>query len=192
MDDRELHNPPRTGTVGMALFLAALTMLFAAALLAYALIRTQGRLSPPTGAIELPAALWVSTVLILISSVTVQHAVVCVRREKQTHLRLSMLATLALAAGFVAVQTPALAAILRAHEAMSQQRNHLYGLLFVLILLHGLHVIGGIIPLSLTTLKAWRGRYDHEQHAPVRYVAMYWHFLDAAWFVMFATFLALG
>ncbi len=192
MDDRYIHNPPRTAAVGMALFLAALTVLFLAAMLAYAVIRIQGRLSPPTGAIELPAALWISTIIILVSSITLQHALVCVRREKLNHFRLSMLATLALAALFIAVQTPAMTTLLRTHESLLQEHMHLYGMLFMLVLLHALHVIGGLIPMAVIGHHAWRRRYDHEHHAPVRCLAAYWHFLAVVWFAMFALFLALA
>lgn len=192
MDDRQLHNPPRTGVIGMALFLASLTMLFIAALLAYAMIRTQGRHSPPAGAVHLPRILWISTVAVLVSSMTIQHALICVQREKQRHFKLSILATLVLAMLFMAIQGPALAVLLRTHHKLSATQTHLYGLLFMLVLLHALHVIGGLIPMAVITVKAMRSRYDHENYQPVRYLAMYWHFLDGVWFAMFATFLALG
>jgi cytochrome c oxidase subunit III len=192
MDDRPIHNPPRTGAVGMALFLASLGVLFLAAMVAYAIIRTQGRLSPPPGTIELPTALWVSTAAILLSGVTLQHALNCVRRERQRRLRLAMGATLGLTVLFITVQTPAMTDLLRTHEKLMEQQLHLYGMLFVLVLLHALHVIGGLIPMVVIGVKAWRCRYDHEHHAPVRYLAAYWHFLAIVWCVMLALFLVLA
>jgi len=191
MLDTTPDNPPHTGLVGMILFLAALAMLFISGLLGYVLIRTTGRFAPPRGTLQIPALLWGSTVVILISSVTVQHALVCVRREKKSHFRLSLSATLALALLFIALQIPALRELLAQHEQFRARNINIYGMIIFLIALHAAHVLGGLIPLLLIWTQALRGRYDHEQHAPVRYLSLYWHFLDIVWVVMFATFLVL-
>jgi heme/copper-type cytochrome/quinol oxidase subunit 3 len=65
----------------------------------------------------------------------------------------------------------------------------LEGLLFVLILLHGLHFMAGMIALTIVTIRGWKGRYDHEYHGGVRMCALYWRFLDVVWIAMFGTFL---
>lgn len=196
------HTPPGTGKVGMLFFLAALAMLFLAGMVAYALIRTGGADAPPPGSIHVPPLLWVSTVIILTSSVTIQHAVICVQWEQQRHFRISMLATLGLAVLFIAVQSPSLIELIDRHREMVQGSaaaaaaaatgRSMYGLVFVLLVLHGLHVLGGLVPLSAVTLKSLLGRYDHEQHRAVSYVAMYWHFLGGVWLVMFVVLLVLS
>jgi heme/copper-type cytochrome/quinol oxidase subunit 3 len=78
------------------------------------------------------------------------------------------------------------------HETLIDEQLHLYGMLFVLVLLHALHVIGGLIPMAVIGHHAWRGRYDHEHHAAVRFLAAYWHFLAAVWVIMFILFLVLA
>jgi cytochrome c oxidase subunit 3 len=60
------------------------------------------------------------------------------------------------------------------------------------VLLHAAHVVGGIILLALVARKAFRGGYDHEHHLGVHHAALYWHFLDIVWLVMFGTMLGLG
>jgi len=65
-----------------------------------------------------------------------------------------------------------------------------YGLAFGLILLHAAHVLGGVLPLTWATIRAWRGGYDHERHETITYLTMYWHFLDVVWLIMFAVLLA--
>lgn len=200
------HPPRRTGTIGMYLFLAALFMLFASSLLAYVFIRTQSAARPPRGTLHLPAALWLSTAMIVGVSVTFPRALRALRREKQPLFRKWIVATLVLACGFVMVQTPAMIQLLAthrqiledyqhtpaAHESGSAPAVHLYGFVFVLVLLHATHVLGGIVSLIVVTVRGYRGAYDHEDYLPVIYAAMYWHFLDAVWIVMFVTFLALG
>ncbi|MCZ6542722.1 MAG: cytochrome c oxidase subunit 3, partial [Planctomycetota bacterium] len=58
---------------------------------------------------------------------------------------------------------------------------------YVLTGVHALHVIGGLIPLAAVTIRSFRNRYSSTDHAAVRYCAMYWHFLDGVWIVLFAT-----
>jgi len=202
-DQRDLRVPAAAGKLGMTLFLIALGMLFAASMVGYIVIRVinltpktdpqTGEAIPSTapalGSIDLPATLWLSTLIMLLSSVTIHSAVEAVRRERQLWLRRWLMVTLLLAAGFLLIQTPALGALLSQHFGAAQGFTAIFGLIAVLIIIHALHVVGGVIPLIAITLKAHRGRYDHEYHAPVGYVAMYWHFLDVVWLVMFAVLL---
>ena len=185
------HVPAATGTIGMWLFLAALTMLFAASMLGYAVIRTRST-APALHTLHLPRTLWISTALILGASFTIHQAVRAARRERQSELRRNLIMTCLFAAGFVIIQAPALLDILSAHRAVSGRGLRLYGLVFFLILIHALHVLGGIIGLALTTNNAVAGRYDHENFNGVKHAAMYWHFLDAVWIVMFAGLMAAG
>lgn len=169
----------------MWLFLAALGMLFASSMAAYVIVRLRATAGP----VELPALLWLSTVIMLASSVTIHAALTAVRRERQQTFQSMILATLVLAVLFVMVQMPAMVALLTAHGAMRMQGVHVYGLVFFLVLLHALHVIGGVAGLARIAAYARLGRFDHESHAPVRHIAMYWHFLDMVWLVMFGILL---
>ncbi len=186
------HAPAGTGTLGMWLFLAALTMLFGATMTGYAIIRITGAQSPRLRTISLPESLWLSTALMLLGSWTIHRAVASVRRERQRSLRRNLLASCLLAAAFVIIQTPSLYALFIQHQHLATAGMRLYGLIFFLILIHALHVLGGIIGLAVTTLNAHRKRYDHENYAGVKHAAMYWHFLDAVWLVMFLSMFLLG
>jgi len=172
----------------MYLFLASLTMLFAAGLLGYAMIRLNARNKLALGSLEIPQTLWISTAIVVLASFTIQRAVTELRREHQQPFRRYLFITMLLAVAFVIVQGPSMAVLWRHQQAMVQKRIALYGLVFFLILLHALHVLGGIISLAWTTHHARQGAYDHERYQPVSRVALYWHFLDAVWLIMFFTF----
>lgn len=187
--DASSHTPPRARTIGMILLLASLGMLFAASVVGYLVIRLFSRNAPPPGQLELSFLLWISSAIILLSSVTVGLALKSIRRDQQDRFRLFLILTAALSVLFVAVQAPALWGLLDQHAALRHQGVHLYGLVFVLILIHALHVLGGLIALGRVVTKALAGRYDRENHADVRFVAMYWHFLDVVWIVLFAAML---
>lgn len=62
------------------------------------------------------------------------------------------------------------------------RKNIFFSCYFALTGVHGLHVVGGIIPLSLLLIQALRGRI----FAPhTEYVGLYWHFVDLVWIFLF-------
>jgi len=62
------------------------------------------------------------------------------------------------------------------------QKNIFFSCYFALTGVHGLHVIGGIIPLSFLLIQAARGKI----FAPhTEYVGLYWHFVDLVWIFLF-------
>jgi heme/copper-type cytochrome/quinol oxidase subunit 3 len=196
--------PRSAATFGTWLFLAALFMLFASSLLGYVFIRRRamGQGFGP-GAVRLPVLLWLSTAAVIGVSVALARAMRVFRQARQRAYRNALTAALALAGGFVTIQTPALIALLVANagarqvaaEAAATQPGRLapagtalYALVFFLVLVHALHVVGGMISLGRLALRAHRGNYDPTDVRPVRHVTMYWHFLDAVWVAMFLTF----
>jgi heme/copper-type cytochrome/quinol oxidase subunit 3 len=212
-DDTRPDNPalrppdgaPRTlGTFGMWLFLAALFMLFAASMVGYVIIRHQATAPPevpikgattrpvvPLQTLHFPATLWVSTVLVIGVSVAMSVAHAYFRRGLQQPYRKALIAALALGAGFVTVQTPAMIQLIMANKAAMAQRHHFYMLVFFLVLLHALHVLGGMIALGRLALRHQHGGYDPANRDPVAVVGMYWHFLDLIWLGMFTTFMVM-
>lgn len=185
--------PHRAHAFAMWLFLASLSVLFAASMVGYVVIRLSSpAMSRMDGRLELPAVLWLSTALVLAASVTIHLALQAIQHERQQAFRRFLIATLALAVAFVLVQIPALIGMLQSHGSLREQGVHLYALVFCLVLLHAAHVVGGVIALAIIVSKALKGRYDHEHHMGVHHAALYWHFLDAVWLVMFGTMMALG
>jgi len=183
---KDFRTPRGTGTLGMTLFLISLGILFAASMVGYLIIRLTSDAGPPRGTLRLPLGLWISTAIILASSVTIHHALRNVRLDRQRAFRLAMLVTVLLGFAFLFVQGPNLYRLLQVHVSVRLQNIHLYGLVLLLIALHAAHVIGGLIALTLATGKAFKGRYDAASYEGVKYCVMYWHFLDVVWVVMFA------
>lgn len=192
-----LPSAKKVGTFGMILFLVSLTMLFAASMIGYAVIRLQlmtpdASPTPPLGQIQLPMLLWLSTFIILLSSVALHYAGHCVSLERQQPFRKAMVITTLLGYLFLIVQVPALIDLVNSQAALAQSNVNLYRLIILLVILHGLHVIGGLIPLTALTRNAFKGKYDHEHYHPIAVFAMYWHFLDVVWIVMFSLLQLLG
>jgi cytochrome c oxidase subunit III len=178
------------GMLGMRIFLLSLGVLFGASVIGYVTIRMVA--PPATGALPpLPRGLWLSTLLLLAGSATVHGALQAARQDLQERLQACLTVTALLGVSFLAVQGVcwiAWAGPMR--EALrGAGATYLLTGFYVLTGLHGLHVIAGLVPLLVVTRRAWAGRYSAQNHAGVSYIAMYWHFLDAVWLVLFATLL---
>ena len=194
--------PSRVQTFGMWIFLVGLAILFFSGMVAYAFIRVTGAGLPDPGALR-PALesplLFTSTGLVLAASFAIHMSVVRVRREKRRAFLTWLILCDVLALAFVAVQTPAMIHLLsrdvgvgHALDQLGPRPTRLYGLIFFFVLIHALHVVGGIIYLAFVTKRAFAGKYDHEHTVGVRHAALYWHFLDVVWLMMFGTFLIVG
>jgi cytochrome c oxidase subunit 3 len=179
----------RAGKLGMRLFLASLTMLFGGSLLGFIVIRVQMRHYWPELP-ELPTLLWLSTGILIVSSFTMQWALRSARRDDQFGLRTGMICTTMLGMAFLIVQMKCwliwLAPISQLWRDLNEFRLALTGF-YVLTALHALHVIGGLVPLVITARNAANGSYTSDHYAGVHYCAMYWHFLDVVWLILFGT-----
>ena len=180
------------GRFGIGLFLISLGMLFVSTLLGFLVIRIQINDVWPTDLPNLPSLLWVSTVILMLSSVTMQGAVKAARGGQRSRLITHMTLTLILALGFLALQSVCwLSWSSVVTERWSESAGYRFALtnFYVLTGLHALHVIGGLVPISLVTRRAMTGGYSPEDCAGVTYCAMYWHFLDGVWVILFMVLL---
>ena len=57
---------------------------------------------------------------------------------------------------------------------------------YSLVGLHATHVVVGLIMLTIVFLFGVAGRVGHEQSGRVEVLALYWHFVDAVWVVVFS------
>ena len=176
------------GVLGMWLFILVVVMIFVATILGYLVVRFDrppGQEWVPEGAPRLPAALLLSTMLLLGSSATMQSAVSAARLDQFARVRHAMVATLVLALLFLGVQFMAWVELWRAHATID---TGLYAWTFyVLTGLHALHVLGGLPPMVVATRRAMHNGYGAADHAGLVRCAMYWHALDAIWLVLYLT-----
>lgn len=172
----------------MLIFIASLAMIFAASILAVMVVRfDDDGVWPPAGMPALPVTLLWSTIVLLASSATQVLASRAASRGDVRGLRRWMIITLALAIAFLGMQGWAWSDLVDRGLDFSQ---HLYAWTFYFLTgLHAIHVIGGVIPMCFVTARAVRLGYTREDHRGVAYVAMYWHFLDVAWIILYLTLL---
>ena len=181
-----LRPAPDAGTLAMYLFLAALTMFFATSVVGYLVIRRMHQPWPPPGFPTLPRSLWLSTLAILFSSWTVQQALKAIRGGNLRLAQRQLVATLVWGLMFLALQIYAWVQIVQQLNSLNLSGGPYMKLFYALTGLHAAHVIGGLGPLLLVIRRAFAGRYTAAYHPGIHYCALYWHFLDAVWCVLFA------
>jgi len=59
------------------------------------------------------------------------------------------------------------------------------GFFYILTGLHGLHLFGGVVALSVVLVKALKNRLSAIHYEPLKLCAMYWHVMDALWIYLF-------
>jgi len=168
----------------MRFFIAALSILFAASLIGYLVVRGRSESWIPEGVQAAPPGLWISTIIIVLSGITIQLALTGIRRGRALDLKLGLAATFLLGLAFLVAQALNWLGLIRL--ALSPEVAAMYQFTFFFLTgLHGLHVLGGLIPLGMALSGALHGAYSAENHAGVHHVAIYWHFLGVVWLVMF-------
>lgn len=132
---------------------------------------------------ELPALFYVSTLLILLSSVSMQWAFISVKRNNLRQLRTGLIITLGLGLAFAFAQFMSWSKLVEAGIFFTGNPSGSF--LYVLTGLHLAHLAGGVIYLMVVTTRSIQGRYHSGFHLPVELCAIFWHFLDGLWIYLF-------
>ena len=189
-DQRNAGDPNAIMRLGTLLFLISLTILFVVGLFTYLYLRLGSPSAPPSGHLEFPLGLWASTLVLLGSGLTVHRARACACSNDFPALNRWLGLTFGLSIAFIAIQLPSMMELLNAHRALLVQRySGIYGMTLALIVIHALHVLGGMIPLSWLSYKAVKRTLGPQHQRLVRVCAVYWHFLEVVWILLFGTFL---
>ncbi|QDT38222.1 Cytochrome c oxidase subunit 3 [Stratiformator vulcanicus] len=163
-------------------------MFFVAGLIGYLIARFA--LLKGQHPVSVPLLFWFSTVVLLMGGTSMQVALSSIRRERQLKFRRCLTFATLCGICFCILQVFGMSRLLDSHWAtLDGERTPLTGLLFVLILLHGLHFVTGLAIQLYVNWRALRGRYDHEYFMGVRLCTYYWRFLDVVWLAMFGAIL---
>jgi cytochrome c oxidase subunit 3 len=155
--------------------IASILMMFAGLTSAYIVKRNQANWQT----FDLPVAFWYSTVVIVLSSFTLVMAVRAFKQRMMSKYRWLMAATLLLGSLFIVLQVIGFQQLW--NLGITLQGNVSYSFLYIIVGLHGAHVIGGIIALVVMCLQAFRTSVRNYSIVPVELMNTYWHFVDILW-----------
>jgi len=169
-------------TVGTIVWLASELMFFSGLFAAYFTLRAATIVWPPKGVNLDTTSATLATIVLVISSGTMQLAVKAIERDDRRMFLRWLGVTFVLGTAFI----------------LSQVRDwgrlgfgvgsNAYGSAFYLMTgFHGLHVIGGLLAMVLMAGRASSPRFGVEDRPSVEVLSYYWHFVDVVWIALWAT-----
>jgi cytochrome c oxidase subunit 3 len=181
--------PSSRGRVGMLCLIAAETAIFTIFVVAY-LFYLGKSLSGPTPAQVLHVPV-LFTICLLSSSVTIHLAVRSLRKAKIGAFTSWWFLTLFLGATFLAGTVVEWRHLIY-DEGLTIQTNLFGTTYYSLVGLHGFHVLMGLLALGTVWLFAMFGKMRNEHAERIDTLALYWHFVDTVWVVVFLVVYVIG
>jgi cytochrome c oxidase subunit III len=181
--------PSSRGRVGMLCLIAAETAIFTIFVVAY-LFYLGKSLSGPTPAQVLHVPV-LFTICLLSSSVTIHLAVRSLRKAKIGAFASWWFLTLFLGATFLAGTVVEWRHLIY-DEGLTIQTNLFGTTYYSLVGLHGFHVLMGLLALGIVWLFAMFGKVRNEHAERIDTLALYWHFVDTVWVVVFLVVYVIG
>ena len=179
--DAALGMPPVK--VGLGVFLAVATSLFALSISAYHM----RMMEPDWMHLELPRVLWLNGALLVLASVAMQWTLVAGRRGQMNGVRNGLVAGGGCTLAFLAGQLSAWQQLQATGHFTPA--NPAYAFFSLLVALHALHLLGGLWVWARTTVRAFRSVAVSQVRLSVQLCTVYWHFLLAVWAVLFTVLL---
>jgi cytochrome c oxidase subunit 3 len=171
--------------LGVLVGIASILMMFTA--LASALIVRSGmHTSVDWRGGQIPSFVYLSTGLIVLSSLTFMRAKASLRHEEEAGYRLWLTVTLLLGLGFLASQVLAWKQLVAAGLYLASNPHSSF--FYVLTGLHGIHLLGGILALGYLywyVRRASGPEADLKRRTLTDVVGIYWHFMDVLWVFLF-------
>ena len=155
--------------------IASIIMMFAGFTSAYIVKRNQANWF----AFDLPIVFYYSTAVIILSSITLWLAQTAFQRKEMAKYRSLLVTTVVLGVLFIGLQLLGFSQLWQ--KGLTLQRNVSLSFMYIIVGLHGLHVIGGMIALLVLFAKAFNTKVKSYDVVPVEVVSTYWHFVDFLW-----------
>ncbi|HEX3438198.1 MAG TPA: heme-copper oxidase subunit III [Pseudacidobacterium sp.] len=180
---------PSKGRVGMFCLIVAESAIFTIFVVAYIYNIGRSLYGPtPQQVLEVPI---LNTIILLSSSLTIWLAERAVEHGKLKAFGLWWALTFLLGAGFL------LGTGMEWHKLIYQDgltiSTNLFGTTFYsLVGLHASHVIIGLIALLTVLIFTITGHVRKEHAERIQVLALYWHFVDAVWVVVFTVVYIVG
>jgi cytochrome c oxidase subunit III len=164
--------------------IGSILMLFVALVSAYIVRSASANDWQP---VAIPKVLWLSTALILISSLTIEISRRSLKQKSDSGYGLWLAITTILGLGFLGSQVVAWRQLAR--QGIYLASNPYSSFFYLFTAAHGLHLLGGLCALGY--LLARRNTYRSTINGEVKRigaadaVSIYWHFMDVLWVGLF-------
>ena len=161
------------------LFIVTIVMLFAALTSAYVVKQSEGDWLN----FNLPGMFWITSVIIVTSSLTMHMALKSAKRDNLNKSRTFLIVTAILGLAFLLGQFQAWEQLVGMDVFFIG--NPAGSFLYVLTGLHGIHIISGIIYILIVIVASFRMNVHSGKMIKIEMCTTYWHFLGGLWLYLF-------
>ena len=138
---------------------------------------------------EMPSALFTSTLLIILSSITFLLAKKTIKKDDRKSTTLLLLLTLFLGLGFGYFQLQGFYQLNEAGIFLSGKGSLVSAsMLMVITFAHLVHVLAGYIVLLVVIYNHFKKRYNAKETLGLELGGIFWHFVDVLWVLLFLFF----
>ncbi len=165
--------------------IGSILMMFAGLTSAYIVKRSQANWA----LIEIPMVFWFSTATILLSSGTIYLASRSFKERNLYQYRNLLAITAVLGLLFLILQVIGFASFGKQEiKLIGAGSNASYSFLLAIAMLHGVHMLGGVVALIVIYIKARSSKIRNYSAVPIEVVSTYWHFVDFLWLYLIVFF----
>jgi len=191
------HRDDAGAKIGMWLFLLTELLLFGGLFVLYSVYRFRHPGEFHDGAMELNLILGsVNTLILLTSSFTMVLSIAFLRRVKRGASLLALAMTILLGLLFLVNKYFEWSAKINhgifpnSPELLARSHGEIlfFGLYYVMTGLHGLHVVIGVLLLSIVMVWMVRGKITPDRDIFLENAGLYWHLIDLIWIYLFPLF----
>lgn len=166
----------------MWIAIASIVMMFAGLTSAYIVKREQ----PGWTGFTMPVIFWYSTAVMLLSSLTMQLALIAFKERNKNKYKKLITVTAVLGIVFIIMQYIGFSHLWKTGVQLRGSGSAQF--MYIIFGLHALHVLGGVITLLVMFLKAFSAKIRSYNVVPVEVTSTYWHFVDLLWVYLFVFF----
>ncbi|MFN3530520.1 MAG: heme-copper oxidase subunit III [Bacteroidia bacterium] len=167
-------------------FLVSVFMIFAGFTSGYIVRRADGNWLE----FVLPSGFMMSTILVVLSSVSMQWSLNQARKDQLERVKLGLVFTVLLGVGFIAAQFNAFGQMVE--MGLFLVGNPSSSFLYIITGVHALHLMSAIIVLFVIFANVFRYKVHSKNLMGIRLGSIYWHFLGALWIYLYVFFLIMN
>ena len=192
-----IHRDDVGARLGMWLFLFTELILFGGLFIVYSIYRFTYPEDFRLAAKELNTIIGAfNTIILLTSSLTMVLSIAAIQRQNKNLSMFFQMITIALALSFMVNKYFEWTAKFHhgiypgSDSLMNESSGQIlfYGLYYVMTGLHGLHVVIGIVAISIMVRFTKKGIVNSDSYVKLENVGLYWHLVDIIWIFLFPLF----
>jgi len=168
--------------VVLILLIFSIVMMFAAFTSGYIVRRDEGNWRE----FELPASLLINSIIIALSSATMQWAFISARKDEISRLKIGLGLTLALGLAFLVGQYHTFGDLVDGRTFFGgADANPSGSFVYVLMGVHAFHLITGLVFLAVVLRRALNYQVHSRAMLSIGNATLYWHFLGGLWLYLY-------